>query len=449
MSQTSSRFHLPYIQPAQAQKHVTHNEALRVLDAVMQLVVETFDATTPPPGPAIGESYGLGAGATADWAGKDTHIAVWNGASWDFVAPQEGWVGWSKQQAGQWRYDGTAWVEMSAGPVDQFGINTSADAVNRLAVASQATLLTHDGAGHQLKINKSAETETVSVLFQSDYTGHAEMGLTGVTDFDIKVSPDGAGWNTVLSAAANGSDVTLAATRITLNGTAEGTAVQAHSADGTAGRILLGGTTALAAGPATLTDMATLDGTRIGGFNNSDSGPHDLTGQGGDRYGMMLQVQRASGRRHRVYQTLSGQMFHQHESDLGMQPARRVFDDRNLLADVGFNGGIPTGGVIESGSTVDGSYTRFADGTQICWSLPQAIDATTASGALFAGQGAVAPFAKPFVAAPVVSASLVAGAAAAWASVRDVTATGFTPLALSSTSTSGLEVVAVAIGRWH
>ena len=30
---------LPYIQPAQAQKHVTHDEAMRVLDVIVQLAV--------------------------------------------------------------------------------------------------------------------------------------------------------------------------------------------------------------------------------------------------------------------------------------------------------------------------------------------------------------------------------------------------------------------------
>ena len=39
MPDTSHALSLPLIQPSQAQKHVTHNEALRILDAVVQLVV--------------------------------------------------------------------------------------------------------------------------------------------------------------------------------------------------------------------------------------------------------------------------------------------------------------------------------------------------------------------------------------------------------------------------
>ena len=48
MSDTSATLSLPYLMPAQAQKHVTHNDALDRLDLVVQLVVTAFDATNPP-----------------------------------------------------------------------------------------------------------------------------------------------------------------------------------------------------------------------------------------------------------------------------------------------------------------------------------------------------------------------------------------------------------------
>ncbi len=39
MSDQSTLLSLPYIMPAQAQKHLTHNEALRTLDTLVQLSV--------------------------------------------------------------------------------------------------------------------------------------------------------------------------------------------------------------------------------------------------------------------------------------------------------------------------------------------------------------------------------------------------------------------------
>ena len=43
---------LPYLIAAQAQKHVTHNEALRGLDAIVQLLVLDKDLASPPGSPS-------------------------------------------------------------------------------------------------------------------------------------------------------------------------------------------------------------------------------------------------------------------------------------------------------------------------------------------------------------------------------------------------------------
>lgn len=38
----------------------------------------------------------------------------------------------------------------------------------------------------------------------------------------------------------------------------------------------------------------------------------------------------------------------------------------NILGALGQSGGVPTGAIIERGSNSNGSYVRFADGTQLC-----------------------------------------------------------------------------------
>lgn len=69
MPDTSARLGLPYLMPAQAQKHVTHNEALVRLDLLTQLVLEARGAETPPASPADGEIHALGAAPVEAWAG--------------------------------------------------------------------------------------------------------------------------------------------------------------------------------------------------------------------------------------------------------------------------------------------------------------------------------------------------------------------------------------------
>ncbi|MCC0809144.1 DUF2793 domain-containing protein, partial [Methylobacterium sp. W2] len=48
MSQTTDNLALPLIAAAQAGKHVTHNEALVVLDRLVQLACLDKDLTAPP-----------------------------------------------------------------------------------------------------------------------------------------------------------------------------------------------------------------------------------------------------------------------------------------------------------------------------------------------------------------------------------------------------------------
>ncbi len=150
MSDNSAKLSLPYLQASQAQKHVTHNEALRILDSVVQLSVLAADQTDPPATPADGDRYLLPAGATGVWAGEDGKIAVWNDAAWSFLAPpNSGWLAWVEAVDQLHAYDGTDWVQAGgAGDLqnlDHVGINTTADATNRLAVSAPPnTLLTHE-----------------------------------------------------------------------------------------------------------------------------------------------------------------------------------------------------------------------------------------------------------------------------------------------------------------
>ena len=79
-----------------------------------------------------------------------------------------------------------------------------------MAVSSDATLLTHDTTGgHQLKINKDQPGDTGSLLFQTGWSGRAEMGLAGSDNFEIKVSPDGSNFHQALTVDRATGAVTL------------------------------------------------------------------------------------------------------------------------------------------------------------------------------------------------------------------------------------------------
>jgi len=193
---TSSKLDLPFLAGSQAQKHVTLNESLIILDALVQLVAIRQDVALPA---SPGEGDCILLSAALEGAGAAGDIAQFQDGAWRFYTPREGWRCFVLEESAERVFLNGSW-ERSVGDAStsQLGVSTSADDTNRLAVASPAALFTHAGAGHQLKVNKANEGETASLLFQSDWSGRAEMGLAGEDDFSIKVSADGSDWRTGL-----------------------------------------------------------------------------------------------------------------------------------------------------------------------------------------------------------------------------------------------------------
>jgi hypothetical protein len=205
--ENSPRLAMPLMQQGQAQKHVTHNEALEILDIIVQLTVESFEAVDPPAKAMEGQIWAIGMQPVAAWAGESGNLAAWSNGGWLFVTPKPGWRAAKGDEIRIWT--GDAWVTPRLSNLNGLGVNANSDTENRLAVASPAVLFTHAGAGHQLKINKAAAGDTASLLFQTGFSGRAEMGLAGEDDFSFKVSPDGAAWHAALTVGRTNGVVEL------------------------------------------------------------------------------------------------------------------------------------------------------------------------------------------------------------------------------------------------
>jgi hypothetical protein len=339
--QSSARLGLPFLMPAQAQKHVTHNEALLQLDLLVQLVLETEGALSPPPAPEPGQVFDLGAEPSGDWAGQGGRLAAYCDGAWLFLDAAEGWRAWVRDTARLLVRREGGWQSPEAEVRPRLGIATPADAQNPLAVAGPATLLTHAGGGHQLKINKAAAGETASLLFQSGWNGHAEMGLAGDLAFSLKVSADGSAWTEALRADP-------------ASGHLSGAAVQASAGDTTPGRLM--------------------------------------------------------------------------RADWGYGPG-------NLLGPVSLAGALPSGAVLERGSSAAGDWLRLADGSQICWAERAA--------------GAVWSFPQVFATPPQVMLT-PALAAPRMVAVSALAAGAVTPLSYDASGSAqpGDLLHCLAMGRW-
>ncbi len=207
MSDQTARLGLPFILPAQAQKHVTHNEALQRLDAIVHLAIISA-ASAPPASPDDGDCHLVASGPTGEWAGHEGAVALHQDGYWQFVTPAVGWTAWFESESEVRIYNGTNWVSpplpgtLSA---SMLGINATADATNRLSVSAPATLFNNAGSGHQLKINKATAGDTASLLYQTGWSGRAEMGLAGSDSFAIKTSPDGGSWHEAIRISPEGA----------------------------------------------------------------------------------------------------------------------------------------------------------------------------------------------------------------------------------------------------
>jgi hypothetical protein len=87
----TTRHKLPLLAVSQAQKEITHNEALVRVDALLHPVVEDVLATAPAATDTdIGKCWLVAAAPNGEWAAKAGQIAIWIGGGWRFCAAANG-----------------------------------------------------------------------------------------------------------------------------------------------------------------------------------------------------------------------------------------------------------------------------------------------------------------------------------------------------------------------
>ncbi len=70
------------------------NEALRRLDAIVQLSVLDRDLASPPGSPTQGDRYLVASSPTGAWSGQAGKVAYFSGTAWAFVTIADGWRLW-------------------------------------------------------------------------------------------------------------------------------------------------------------------------------------------------------------------------------------------------------------------------------------------------------------------------------------------------------------------
>ncbi|SHF32180.1 Protein of unknown function [Ruegeria intermedia] len=197
---------LPYIAAAQAQKHVTHNEALDRLDGLVQLSVKDRDLTTPPPSPTEGDRYIVATGATGAWAGWDGDVAMFSGGAWVRLPARTGWRVWIEDEGSLLVRSGGAWrtLEAALGLVTQ-----STDVTLALSPNGAATRLT---VAEETLTNLAGPTVTSSIVIPARaialcVSTRTTSAITGATSYDCGIAGSPAKFGGSLGTAAGASNL--------------------------------------------------------------------------------------------------------------------------------------------------------------------------------------------------------------------------------------------------
>ncbi|BEJ35560.1 hypothetical protein OIPHN330_41800 [Citrobacter freundii] len=136
---------------------------------------------------------------------------------------------------------------------------------------------------------------------------------------------------------------------------------------------------------------------------------------------------------------------------LGLRTAAKA----DVVGTVSQSGGVPTGAIIERGSNSNGEYTKFADGTLICW-FTRSVESITSNPSggttnLYFSTESVFTFPATFVGTkPAVapSAPLSSGGTSSWPSVRGSSLTGTSLALISNVQNAAAYLGYTAVGRW-
>lgn len=188
----TAQFDLPFLTASQAQKHVTVNEALRVLDSVAQLSVLDRDLTAPPVSPSEGDRYIVASGATGAWSGWDDNIAAYLDGAWLRLVPVAGWVVWVEDESEMVVRKGGSWEQFAIAFAPN-GSSTGLSVEEELLVCSGASVTSSIVIANR-DIVLGVSTRTVTTV-------------TGASSYDCGISGQASKFGSSLGVAAGSNNI--------------------------------------------------------------------------------------------------------------------------------------------------------------------------------------------------------------------------------------------------
>ena len=206
MADITTNLLLPYILAAQAQKHVTHNDALRLLDGLVQLSVLDRDLTAPPGSPAEGARYIVASGATGAWLGWSGDVALWSDGAWLRLPARAGWQVWVEDEARLVVRIGAAWTSLDVAMDLLVQSGSVAVALGALGGTTGMAVLEETLSG----LTGAAVTSTITIPNRAIVIGVSTRTvtlITGATSYDCGISGQTTKFGGTLGVAAGSTNI--------------------------------------------------------------------------------------------------------------------------------------------------------------------------------------------------------------------------------------------------
>jgi len=203
---TTPNLALPLLAAAQAQKHVTVNEALSRLDGLVQLSVKDRNLASPPASPAEGERYIVAAGATGAWAGWDGDVVLFSGGAWLRLVPQEGWRVWVEDEGVLVVRVGGAWLTLDAA----LGLLVRSPAVEVARGQNGSSIGLHVDEELLSGLSGASVTSTIAIPDRAIVLAVSTRTVTavsGMTSYDCGIAGEPAKFGGSLGVAAGSTNV--------------------------------------------------------------------------------------------------------------------------------------------------------------------------------------------------------------------------------------------------
>ena len=203
---TTPNLALPLLAAAQAQKHVTVNEALARLDGLVQLKVIDRDLTAPPVSPSEGERYIVAVSGAGAWAGWDGDVALFSGGAWLRLAPQEGWRVWIEDEGALVVRMGGAWLTLDAA----LGLLVRSSTVEVARGPSGSSIGLHVDEELLSGLTGASVTSTIAIPDRAivlAVSTRTVAAVTGATSYDCGIAGEPAKFGGSLGVAAGSTNV--------------------------------------------------------------------------------------------------------------------------------------------------------------------------------------------------------------------------------------------------